>query len=566
MFKPSVFTEASGTEFCRTMLRNSKWFLASFFQMPFSEEIPKAVHRVTSHLSKNFCSVPFHPLSNLIVQTNSPLLRKYWADVQNEQFGTRVLCSMNFHWSVWFLYPSSSSGSHDWRQWYFWTKSDQSLWIAVPFRDSLLSFERKKNFHTTSLPTQDTETSNVLARISSRNSWHPRRSKHNSHHSYLLTKCQWTLTWRLSGPWTNRGECSFSPSRLGSLEEQTMTVILGNFTTRIQLLLNRFPLLLGKTRTTSVLPLDLAIFLSLLCCRSSVPDIEWNLHRPTLLPSPIWSVDHEIAQDGDAYSSNFTFRISWECVLSPSSEKYGTIFQSPRILCSCRSRKSSKSSAQDGWLLSSTRTLFVFENLHRESWVACWHSQLLLQELKDLAHVLMDRIPCSEVLVLTHPAHVSLNILSHHGVFGVAPPASCFQRPLEHSLVDSLESTRLLIVKRIANCFKRQFLLLFFHRYSLDRPEIPNIVKRFPHSSNHAPPSMVSRWKSSFDILGPCLGMESRPSFLDAIMFGLDSVRCWLNVVLQSLCPKDQEQVTHPCVIQHPGNNLKLCRTARDRS
>ena len=82
-------------------------------------------------------------------------------------------------------------------------------------------------------------------------------------------------------------------------------------------------------------------------------------------------------------------------------------------------------------------------------------------------------ISCSDTLVLTHATHVSLcnwgyNILSHHRVFGVAPPLSCFQRPLEHSLVDSLEITRRLILKRIFNCFQGLFPLLFFDRYSPD--------------------------------------------------------------------------------------------------
>ena len=55
----------------------------------------------------------------------------------------------------------------------------------------------------------------------------------------------------------------------------------------------------------------------------------------------------------------------------------------------------------------------------------------------------------------------SWNIISHHGVFGVAPLANCFKRSLEHSLVDSLENIRLLIMKRTANCFQRQFPFLF---------------------------------------------------------------------------------------------------------
>ena len=66
------------------MLRSSKCFLANCFQMPFSEEIPKVKLRVTSRLSTSFCSqisdflVPFLPLSNRVVHTNSPRLRISW--------------------------------------------------------------------------------------------------------------------------------------------------------------------------------------------------------------------------------------------------------------------------------------------------------------------------------------------------------------------------------------------------------------------------------------------------------------------------------------------------------
>ena len=51
----------------------------------------------------------------------------------------------------------------------------------------------------------------------------------------------------------------------------------------------------------------------------------------------------------------------------------------------------------------------------------------------------------------------------------------------------------------------------------------------------------------SFDMLSLGFGIENCPSFLVTCMFG-----CWLNVTPQSPCPNDQEQVTHPYVIQHP--------------
>ena len=79
----------------------------------------------------------------------------------------------------------------------------------------------------------------------------------------------------------------------------------GKYSTRIQLLLHRFPLLRGKNDTSWVLPLDLPILLSLLCLHSSVPDIEWNLHRQTPWPSPIWSRDHEIILISSRTEMNF---------------------------------------------------------------------------------------------------------------------------------------------------------------------------------------------------------------------------------------------------------------------
>ena len=57
--------------------------------------------------------VPFLPPSNRIVHTNSKLLRKYWADLQNEWSGIRVRCSKHPHWSVWCLCHSSFSEFHN---------------------------------------------------------------------------------------------------------------------------------------------------------------------------------------------------------------------------------------------------------------------------------------------------------------------------------------------------------------------------------------------------------------------------------------------------------------------
>ena len=157
-----LFHTAVRTGFCWTVLRSSNCFLANCFQ----EEIPNVVLLQVVHLPISFLSTDklarpfFLSLSGRIVDTNSPLLRKYWAGLQNEMFGTRVLCLENLHWSVWYIYPSSSLGFRDSKYWCFWTQGDRFLWIAVPFCGlwhPILLSERKKISHTTSLPTQDLE-------------------------------------------------------------------------------------------------------------------------------------------------------------------------------------------------------------------------------------------------------------------------------------------------------------------------------------------------------------------------------------------------------------------------
>ena len=120
-------------------------------------------------------------------------------------------------------------------------------------------------------------------------------------------------------------------------------------------------------------------------------------------------------------------------------------------------------------------------------------------------------IPCYSILVMTQQVslcYCSLkNVFSHHFLFGVDPPACCFQLLLEHFLVDSLENIRLLILSRVAPVSWMLFRLVFFHRFSLEWPDTPNSVKRCPYSSDRAPPGMVSlspseslRSESSFDL------------------------------------------------------------------
>ena len=91
------------------------WFrvLKVCYQVPLSDKTPRVVLLQVVHSSTSSCPqihwlVRSLPLSSRTAVTNSPLLRLYWADLQNELFGTRVLCLLSLHWSVWFLHPSSS--------------------------------------------------------------------------------------------------------------------------------------------------------------------------------------------------------------------------------------------------------------------------------------------------------------------------------------------------------------------------------------------------------------------------------------------------------------------------
>ena len=62
----------------------------------------------------------------------------------------------------------------------------------------------------------------------------------------------------------------------------------------------------------------------------------------------------------------------------------------------------------------------------------------------------------------------------------------------EHSLVESLGHIRLLNLSRLTPIAWMLVRLLISDRHSPDWPEIPNFVKRFPHSSGREPPNMPS--------------------------------------------------------------------------
>ena len=171
-----------------------------------------------------------------------------------------------------------------------------------------------------------------------------------------------------------------------------------------------------------------------------------------------------------------------------------------------------------------------FVCLHWECCVACWHSLSLLQKLNDLGHVLMVLVSFWSRTLHKLPCANGVRFFSHHVVFGVAPPACCFQRPLEHSLVDSLESTRFLILKPDRMLFPAAFSTSFLHRCSSDCQEIPKLCEEFP-----APRVTRHQARSRF---------RHRRAFVRSRLM----TSSWHGATMST----DQEQVTHPYVIQHP--------------
>ena len=321
----------------------------------------------------------------------------------NQLFGTRVLCSSNLRWNEWMLCLSFASRFHDSRHWHFlsarWPVSlnrcaiSSAVTIPLPFL-SVRRIAIPLLFRpcTQECPMTLREFHCVILDFLL-------HSKCNSQHSFS-TQCRWTLTWRWSRPWTPLAGFPFSPSRAGFLEEQTMMKILWNFSTRSQLLLHRHPLHLGKTNTTWVLPLDLSIFLLLLECLSSVQHTERNQHRHTLLPSPIWSLDHWLLPIPPRKVMN-TPGISHSEFLQnvplPTFEQCSRRSQYLRISCPCRIPNSTQNSGQSGWRLSLTKSwtfpmYICFVCFHRECCVRCRKSQPPTQKLKDLAHALMVRV------------------------------------------------------------------------------------------------------------------------------------------------------------------------------
>ena len=179
----------------RTVIRCAECFSANCFQMQVLEKIPKVLlledSRLIIHIRSRILSlqevflVPFLPVSNRIVHSNSKLLRRHWADLKNEWFGMRVLCLKHPHLVSRSFFSSRiprlkalmlcNTG---------WPVSlnRSIIWVAA---ESRFLQVYKEEFHTTSFVSRAEE-----CPVSLRQSFH--------HLLFLSNQCRWTLTWRWS--------------------------------------------------------------------------------------------------------------------------------------------------------------------------------------------------------------------------------------------------------------------------------------------------------------------------------------------------------------------------------
>ena len=95
-------------------------------------------------------------------------------------------------------------------------------------------------------------------------------------------------------------------------EESAMKKILGEYSTRIQLFLHRFPAILCKKRTFWILPLDLPNSQLHLCYHTSSPDTVRNLRNRVLLLLATGSLDLETMSISSMREMNFQAVSLWD--------------------------------------------------------------------------------------------------------------------------------------------------------------------------------------------------------------------------------------------------------------
>ena len=203
---------AVGAEFCWTVFRSSKRFLASCCQMPLSEEIPRVVLLQvvpTCSCPQINWIVPSLHLSSRIDYGSVDTELIYGMNCLEQEFCVCwISVEVNGGFTFLLLLDSTTQGT-----------DTQSFRIAVPFLSAVqvhcpfwawfelpYHFSSEPGHKNVQCPAEKEPRCVILGVF--------RHLKHNSHHS-CSTQCHWTFAWRWSGLWTPLAGFSASPSLLG---------------------------------------------------------------------------------------------------------------------------------------------------------------------------------------------------------------------------------------------------------------------------------------------------------------------------------------------------------------
>ena len=497
----------------------------------------------------------FLPLSSRMNDTNLSLLRKYWADLQYEFVLEQEFCVHRISIEVYTR----------------WSVSVNRCNVFVGGANSTVLFERKKNFHATSLPTLTQECPMsfrklhlvILDFLGSRN-------------TILTILFPLNVDMNMFGPWTLRAGCSFSPSRYGIREEEIMTKILGIFLLEIDS--PSIPTALWYDEynlSLSTWPFHLLSML--LDCLSPFQHRTESEKTFALAHLIDWSWDNtDLVHEGDEHCKDFSFRISSECsitncwvILNKLSISSNFVFLQISEFVKEFGSRWKAAFIDEAKNNSNVNTMVLYaciDNVRRLMTFPISSPKLSRFSLwQILSMYWWFMYICSEFLSLTHTEQFSLcywsmTVVSHYCVFGVESSRQLFPAATgilwcrlawEYPISD-LEANRMLFPR----CY-----FDFFHRYSLDWPQIPNFLLAFAIGEPSLEvvssdtclivglrpliiilitasfSSQVYNWDSlweqsvnflfSSDMLGLGFGIKNCPSFLLAKMFGLGIVFGW---------------------------------------
>ena len=206
MLEVSFFAQLCQLYLTDQLVEAQNFRLACCFQLLVSKEKPRVVRLLVSTWSKSCWSqeyllIPSLLLSKRIVNTDSPLLRTRGANLQNDLFGTRVLCSSNLRWSEWMFYLPRLNALILLNTW--WPVPLNLLHHFVGCTNPLPFLSaRRTSTPLLLLPTLDKKMSNVLARISLRNTW---LFQHSQFPSFVIHSMSLNIDMKMIGSLKSSG-------------------------------------------------------------------------------------------------------------------------------------------------------------------------------------------------------------------------------------------------------------------------------------------------------------------------------------------------------------------------